>query len=269
MFERKNQNILSEHYSKLISDDSGSDSDDDFITLKRVDHDLDDMASGLTKDDRPSTDPTGHSTTFEEDLAANLSKRKQKLGKAKRAIATGGVNTKLVFDDEGKPHQLYELEDGEKWFEERGGLLGAQEEGRKFAEGERSRMKVADVMDREEAKEKKREKKRKRKDRERAVSISSLSRILPTGANNNFFQPHGTDDGGTIVGTAPPEEDDGYVSPDFDLPSESEVEDKSPPVQAKKDSLGERPPSKKRKVDIDEDIDEDEELALRLLRQRR
>lgn len=173
MFERKNQNILSEHYSKLISDDSGSDSDDDFITLKRVDHDLDDMASGLTRDDRPPTGPTGHSTTFEEDLAANLSKRKQKLGKAKRAIATGGVNTKLVFDDEGKPHQLYELEDGEKWFEERGGLLGAQEEGRKFAEGERSKMKVADVMDREEAKEKKREKKRKRKDRERAVSISS------------------------------------------------------------------------------------------------
>jgi ATP-dependent RNA helicase DDX10/DBP4 len=93
------------------------------------------------------------------------------MGKAKRAIVTGGVNTKLVFDDEGKPHQLYELEDGEKWFEERGGLIGAQEEGKKFAEDERTKMKVADVADREEAREKKREKKRKRKEREKNVSV--------------------------------------------------------------------------------------------------
>ena len=40
LFERKNQNILSEHYTKLI-DHGGSDSDDEFLTLKRADHDLD------------------------------------------------------------------------------------------------------------------------------------------------------------------------------------------------------------------------------------
>lgn len=170
MFERKNQNILSEHYSKLIAHDSGSDSDDDFITLKRADHDLDDPPSNVDPNRNPINSIT-HTTSFEQDLKANLSKRKQKMGKAKRAIATGGVNTKLIFDDEGKAHQLYELEDGEKWFEERGGLVGAQEEGRKFAEGERTKMKVADVVDREEAREKKREKKRKRKERERAVSV--------------------------------------------------------------------------------------------------
>jgi ATP-dependent RNA helicase DDX10/DBP4 len=168
MFERKNQNILSEHYSKLISHEDADDADDDFITLKRANHDLDDVDSLHQVPSRPFNGI--YATTFEQDVTANLSKRKLKMGKAKRTIAIGGINTKLVFDDEGKAHQLYELEDGEKWFEERGGLLGAQEEGRKFAEGERTKMKVADVVDREEAREKKREKKRKRKDREKAVS---------------------------------------------------------------------------------------------------
>jgi ATP-dependent RNA helicase DDX10/DBP4 len=172
MFERKNQNILSKHYSKLISHDSASDSEDGFITLKRTDHGLDDDVTGPTEPNGPSGSSTAHYTTFEQDLRENLSKRKQKMGKAKRAIATGGVNTKLVFDDEGKAHQLYELEDGEKWFEQRGGLSGAQEEGRKFAQGERDKMKIADVVDREEAKDKRREKKRKRKEREKeAVSL--------------------------------------------------------------------------------------------------
>lgn len=177
MFERKNQNILSDHYSKLISHDP--DSDDDFITLKRADHDLNDLPSTIT-----ATHPTTHTTTFEQDLTANLSKRKQKMGKAKRAIATSGVNTKLIFDDEGEAHQLYELEDGEKWFEERGGLVGAQEEGKKFAEGERGKMKVADIVDRQEAKEKKREKKRKRKEREK--NVSAFPCLLPIGGIWDF-----------------------------------------------------------------------------------
>ncbi|XP_006455286.1 hypothetical protein AGABI2DRAFT_153325 [Agaricus bisporus var. bisporus H97] len=232
MFERKNQNILSEHYSKLISHDPASDSEDEFITLKRADHDLDDAAS------------------TEQDLRENLSKRKQKLGRAKRTLLTGGVNTKLVFDDEGIAHPLYELEDGEKWFEERGGLSGAQEEGRKFAQGERDKMKVADVVDREEAKDKKREKKRKRKEREREATLGSV------------------DGGGPILGGAPSEEEDGYVSPEFDLPSESE-EDEALPTRNNKNTPRENSRNKKRKLEVGDDIDDDEELVLRLLRQRR
>lgn len=167
MFERKNLNILSKHYSKLISHDGASDSEDEFITLKRADHELEDLNSNHQTTALAHNDK--YTTTFQEDLAANISKRKLKMGKAKRAIATGGVNTKLIFDDEGKAHQLYELQDGEKWFEERGGLVGAQEEGRKFAEGERTKMKITDNVDREEVRAKKREKKRKRREWERAV----------------------------------------------------------------------------------------------------
>lgn len=147
MFERKNQGVLSEHYSKLIDHGAADDDDDEFITLKRADHDLSD-------EDAPK-DP------------GDLSKRKLKLGRAKRAIAKNGISTKLVFDEEGEGHELYELAEADDWYKSKGGLTGVQEEGKKFAEDERGKMKLADIMDKEVAREKKREKKRKRKERER------------------------------------------------------------------------------------------------------
>ncbi|KAJ6583169.1 P-loop containing nucleoside triphosphate hydrolase protein [Mycena sp. CBHHK59/15] len=154
MFERKNQNVLSAHYSKLIDHGAGSGGDDgdedDFITLKRADHDL-------AADEFPR-DPE------------DVSKRKQRMGRAKRTLLTGGLSQKLVFDDEGRPHNVHEMGDADAWVRERGGLAGVTEEGRRFAEGERGKLQVATVLDKEEAREKKREKKRKRKERERGVS---------------------------------------------------------------------------------------------------
>ena len=148
MFERKNQNVLSQHYNKLI-DHEPDDSDDDFITLKRADHDL--------GGDIP-------------DISNELSNRKLKMGTAKRKILAGGLAKKLVFDEEGEAHALYEVEDGERWLQERRGAEGAKEEGRKYAEGEREKMKVTNVIDKQEARSKKLEKKRKRKEKEKAVS---------------------------------------------------------------------------------------------------
>ena len=163
MFQRKNQNVLSDHYSKLIDsgfdNTTGADSDDEFITLKRADHELPQSLLDL--------DPT-----------EDLSKRKQKLSKAKKALATGGNNSKLIFDDEGKAHELYELADGEDWMKEKGGLEGAMKEGKKFAMEEREKMSVADVVDKAEAREKRKERKRKRKEMEKMVSFK-----LPSVAN--------------------------------------------------------------------------------------
>jgi ATP-dependent RNA helicase DDX10/DBP4 len=179
MFERKNQNILSEHYAKLIDHEpigGGPLSDsEDFITLKRADHGLDEV---------PMPDVNG--SVDAETFAANLSKRKQKLGKAKRAIITGGMSKKLVFDDEGQGREVYAVADGEDWIKEKGGEMGVMEEGRKYAEGERGRMKEVEGQDKEEAREKKREKKRKRKERERegmglglvSIPCSLLQRLL-------------------------------------------------------------------------------------------
>ena len=161
MFERKNQSILSEHYTKLVDHAGGSDSEDDFITLKRADHEL---------PGEPGAPPESDYT----------SKRKQRMAQSKKAIAKGGPRgSKLVFDDEGEAHEIYEMKAPEEVFGE-GGAEGrtVKEAGKAFVENERGRMKEADVRDKEEAKEKKREKKRKRKDREREVRSTQLESVL-------------------------------------------------------------------------------------------
>jgi len=216
MFERRNQNILSAHYQKLVDhtvdDDPAGDGDaDEFITLKRANHDL--------PEERAGEPPDAH--------VENLSKRKLKLGKAKRAIVKyGGLARKTVFDEDGKPHDVYEMAGAEEFYKD--GLEAAKEAGKKFAEGERSRMKERDVVDKQEEREKKREKKRKRKEREKASQGGTI--------------------GSAVV--APIPEEDGYISPDFDSPSE----DHTTP-----------PPSKRRHKTKPRTLEDDEEMALRLL----
>lgn len=156
MFERKNQNVLSEHYSKLVEHDSttaaNADDDDDLIVLKRADHDL-------SEDE----------AVAEQEKMEDLSKRKQKLGRAKKALITNGLGTKLVFDDDGNAHEIYKVADPDAWYKQKGGLEGAMQEAAMFAQQENVKMRVADVVDKAEAREKKREKKRRRKEREKAV----------------------------------------------------------------------------------------------------
>lgn len=152
MFEKKNQNILSEHYSSLIdhSIDIAKDDGDDFLTLKRADHAIDDL-------DAESTN-------------AELSKRKLRLGTSKKAgLKSKGVASKLIFDEDGAAHELYEFVDEE---EERAKKKGDEKE--KFVLAQRGEMEVVDVEDREVAKDKKREMKRKRKEREREVNFPSF-----------------------------------------------------------------------------------------------
>ena len=161
MFERKNQNILSEHYSKLIDHDGSPSDSEDFITLKRADH-------GLAEDSHnPEIDDVQVDDDDDEIFSANLSKRKLKLGKAKRALITGGMSKKLVFDEKGVGREVYAVADGEEWIKEKGGEKGVMEEGMRYVEGERGRMRDAEGKDKAEAREKKREKKRKRKEREK------------------------------------------------------------------------------------------------------
>lgn len=161
MFERKNQNVLSAHYSKLIEHDPATvaDDDDDFIVLKRADHDL----------------PDSEKIPLD---SSDLSKRKLKLGRAKQAILKNGLGTKLVFDDEGNPHHMYEMADPDAWYQAKGGLEGAKEEGKLFAQEEGAKLRKADIVDKQEAKAKKQEKKRKRKEREKAVCLQMLIRDL-------------------------------------------------------------------------------------------
>jgi ATP-dependent RNA helicase DDX10/DBP4 len=161
MFERKNHGILSEHYTKLVDhEQDDAEPDEDFITLKRADHDLPEDPS------RPSQSSTPLIKLDHDDL----SKRKLKIGQSKRAMLkykSGG--TKLVFDDEGEAHPLYEMRDDAAFKLEKGGdIIGA---GKAYVDEVRSKMRDEDVLDKAEARDKKKERKRKRKARELETQV--------------------------------------------------------------------------------------------------
>ena len=235
MFGRKNQTILSSHYNKLVEQDETSglnpednDDDEDFFSLKRADHDL-------------PTDLVGHS---------DLSKRKIRMMKSKKALAKAGPRgTKLVFDDDGQAHQLYEFKDMKD--------IDVERDGAEFMEKEIGKMQRADLDDKAVAKEKKKERKRKRKEREREeVGPTTILFTILWVYRTQWSRLQRGEDGeydGPIV--APPSDNDGYVSPVFRLQSESEDDRTHFTVPPKK---------KSRKAPVT--LEEEEELALKLLR---
>ncbi|GAA5926781.1 RNA-dependent ATPase HCA4 [Sporobolomyces koalae] len=233
MFNRKSQTILSDHYTKLIdhSDDEGDakgkggaqsllvggddDDQDDFITIKRRDHDLNEA-------ELPSS--------------AYLSKRKLKQGQSKKAMMSQRGNpTKLVFDDEGDGHAIYELGDLDS-FEKEG---NAAEQQKKFVEAEKEKLKEADVKDKERQKELRREKKRKRKEIERGSDGESGDE-----GGGYEFEPTGE-----------------IIHPDFDdveLPSGSDDDLDRPTFHSAPTSNNGPNKKKQRRARFDDDDDEND-----------
>lgn len=319
MFERKNQDILSQHYSKLIANDSdedgseqasdldsdsdssnvdsdegetryrksavarkedrliGSDSSDDsedeitddakdeassskfskdveddgFLTLKRADHALeedDGDAYGLGA--RKST------ITMEQaqaDATENLSKRKLAMGQSKKALALAGkrgIGEKLIFDDEGEAHALYELQD-EADFKKRGDV---KSQAQQWEQEERQRMQQADLRDKEMAKEKRREKRAKQKAREKALERGEDL------DDDEEAEDDDSDQGGRVVLAPIDNRSDGYETPDFDISSEDEdTSDFEQAPVSKRAKSSHAPTAKKTKTELDE------ERALQLL----
>ncbi|KAG6839697.1 hypothetical protein H0H93_005136, partial [Arthromyces matolae] len=83
-------------------------------------------------------------------------------------------------------------------------------------------MKVTDLLDKEEAREKKREKKRKRKERENEENMAEGG-------------------GARQAELAPLSDDDGYVSPEFDFPDESDDGEDDAPPPAKRGKFADAP----------------------------
>lgn len=102
-------------------------------------------------------------------------------------------------------------------------------------------MRAVEGKDKEEAREKKREKKRKRKERE-GTGIGLADSV-----------------GGSVL--ALPSDDNGYVSPEFDMPSQSEDEEDMP--VAKRSKASHRDSTRNL---AENTVEEDEEFALSLLR---
>jgi ATP-dependent RNA helicase DDX10/DBP4 len=185
MFERRNQDVLAGHYSKLINDDgtmiddgaataTGEDADEDadFLSVKRVFAAGDDnLGKSDSSDLEDSSEDEKDTKVVQLDGKNELtidSKRREKLLKSKKKLLKfKGKGTRLVYDEEGNAHEVYEMEDEEQ-FKARG---DADTQRERFLAEEAERTRVADLEDKEVDREKRREKKEKRKARERALAV--------------------------------------------------------------------------------------------------
>lgn len=174
MFERRNQDVLADHYTKLIDDNENprskstadADEDNEFLTIKRRIHD--DSSTDDGGDTKPISKASGKLRSItgigKEPLIID-SKRKEKLLKSKKKLLKlKEKGVKLVFDDEGNPRPIYELED-ENQFNQRG---PADVQKDQFLEKEQEKLQAADHVDKKMAKEKKRERREKQRSRDAA-----------------------------------------------------------------------------------------------------
>lgn len=177
MFERRNQDVLSGHYSKMIAEENvdeddglrDTDEDNNFLSVKRV----------VPVDDNNSSDEEGVAAAgpsariiegiSKEPIVIDSKRREKMLTSKKQMLKLKEKGTKMVFDDDGVAHQLYELED-EDDFRKRG---TAEDQRARFLEEESARVREADLDDKQLAKQKKREKREKRKAREAAERAGS------------------------------------------------------------------------------------------------
>jgi ATP-dependent RNA helicase DDX10/DBP4 len=189
MFERRNQDVLSGHYSKMIADDNpaeeedalaDADEDNDFLAVKRVHEANEEDAEDETLVAAAGPQAKVIPGIGKEPIVID-SKRREKLLKSKKALLKlKDKGTKLVFDDDGNAHEIYELEN-EDDFRGRG---TAESQRAKFLEEEAERVRKADLDDKQLAKEKRREKKDKRKAREAGENDDSSAPALLAGSED-------------------------------------------------------------------------------------
>ncbi|KAL5359930.1 ATP-dependent RNA helicase dbp4 [Aspergillus floccosus] len=183
MFERRNQDVLAGHYTKLINDDGTladpkatdeADEDNDFLSVKRrFDAGDKQLEVGGSSDESGSDseaeagkkDVKVVNIDGKEPLVIDSKRREKLLKSKKKLLKFKGKGTKLIYDDEGNAHEIYEMEDEEQ-FRAKG---DAKEQQARFLAAEAERTRLADVEDKELVKQKRREKKEKRKAREREL----------------------------------------------------------------------------------------------------
>lgn len=163
MAERQNQDVLSSHYRKLLGDDVDDDNndDDDFLSVKRVlnDDGLDAAAGTTQSTTLPKVVKLGNNSELVID-----SNRREKLLRSKKKLAKYmDKPNKLVFDDDGNAHAIYELQDEDDFR----GEGPAEQLRREFVEHEATKVREADVGDKETAKQRRKEKRERQKARER------------------------------------------------------------------------------------------------------
>lgn len=263
MAERVNQDVLSSHYRKLIGD-ADDDGDGDFLSVKRVlgDEELDAAAADNTA--AAAAAAAKKVQLGKQEFIVDSHRREKLLKSKKKLLKYMDKGQKLVFDDDGNAHPVYELQDEDE-FRKQGAVEDLR---RQFVDAEASRVAQVDVEDKQLAKEKKREKKIRRKEREREEEMAAAA-AADAGPK---AQLEGGADG----------EDEDPLALLRSLPApggrgaggDSEADDGPPKKKAKKwfqdDSDDERAKAKKKRnvVELDREMDtlEDlEDVAARLL----
>jgi len=186
MFERQNQDVLADHYAKMIRGDDdekdnvnlfslngGQAEEDDLFDIKRripahsesISSPESDADPSVTTGAEPKRDQAKSVLIpgAKQPILLDSNRRAKLLQSKKKLLKLKDKGSKLVFDDEGVAHQVYELED-EEAFRARG---AAEEQRRAFVREEAERVARVDVADKEAVREKRRAKKEKRKQRER------------------------------------------------------------------------------------------------------
>ncbi|WWC65167.1 uncharacterized protein I303_107781 [Kwoniella dejecticola CBS 10117] len=258
MFERKNQSILTPHYTALVSREDGEDDEDndDVFTLARKDHALSGDEGSDADNDELVKAVEGKADTSSkaargdaEPLVSveDLSKRKQKaLISKKNKLKNGPLGEKLIFDEEtGESRNFYETgKDLESTF-------ANEQKRQEFLAAQRERMKIANEVDKAVAREKKMELKRKRKEREKEARQEMMS----------------DDEEGGPVAYLGGGDDDGVPYSD----DERSIMNDSPSPEPERRDSKKRKNKFKNDVDSDENkdkggaLEDDEALALRLL----
>ncbi|KMU87176.1 ATP-dependent RNA helicase dbp4 [Coccidioides immitis H538.4] len=130
MFERRNQDVLTEHYTKLIRDEdeidpdekdnpaADADEDDGFLSVKRrFDAGDENLGEGLGSEAEIDGIKKGKAVQIDgkEPLIIDSKRREKLLKSKKKLLKYKGKGTKLVYDDEGNAHEIYEMEDEQQF----------------------------------------------------------------------------------------------------------------------------------------------------------
>ena len=154
MVERKNQDVFADHYAKMVDDedvdqlDGAQSLDDDLFTVKQripaqtVDTLDDDSADGEEAVLAPGAKVV-HIPGAKDGIILDSKRREKLLKSKKKLLSLKGKGTKLVFDDEGNAHPLYEMGDEDE-FKDAG---AAEEQRKRFLEEEAAKVREADLED--------------------------------------------------------------------------------------------------------------------------
>ncbi|KAH9265931.1 hypothetical protein BASA84_001359 [Batrachochytrium salamandrivorans] len=185
MFEKKNLTVLSDHYAKLKTQsesDREEDDEQDFLQIKRANHDIDESENLASMADVSIT-------------------HRQRLKLKKRALAERGLGKKLIFDEEGNALHAFQMETLED-FEATRDIASRTKE---YLEASSVAMQEADAVDRTVARaklsERKRAKKLKDKADRREESGQEVQATLGSYSGDDQSQDDfvGSDDGADFV----------------------------------------------------------------------